>query len=348
MPVRGRRIVVPGPREITLEAFDLDDSHLQPDEAIVRTRYSTISPGTELSIYTALDPGVYDPKAWCHYPFQPGYIAVGEVIACGTEGQRRGDVRRCREGDVVFWFGKHASVQRVNLSGFLLPVPPELDLSVVGLTRMATVAMTSVRTASAAPGDVVVVVGQGLVGNLAAQLFSLSGAETIGVDVSERRLALAKRCGVTHTVNPRHEDQVARVLELTGGKGARTVVEAVGDPRLILEAPELVARHGEVILLGSPRASFEADVTPFLRHIHLRGVAIKGALEWLYPTLHSEDARFSIEDNARYVFHLFREGKIHLSPLLTHILAPEDFQRAYEGLLHEKDDYLGVAINWAD
>ena len=141
MPVRGRRVVVPGPREVTLEAFELDDSHLHPDEAIVRTRYSTISPGTELSIYTALDPGVYDPKAWCHYPFQPGYIAVGEVIACGTEGQRRGDVRRCREGDVVFWFGKHASVQRVNLSGFLLRVPADFDLSVVGLTRMATVAM---------------------------------------------------------------------------------------------------------------------------------------------------------------------------------------------------------------
>lgn len=342
--MRGRRIVVPGPRQVSLEAFDLDEP-LLPHEGLVRTRFTTVSPGTELSIYTAVDPGVHDPSSWCHYPFQPGYIAVGEVVAAG-EGKRQSDHGHVRTGDVVFFFGKHASIQKVNTNGFLVPVPSEFDQSLVGLTRLATVAMTAVRTSSAAPGDVVVVIGLGLVGNLAAQLFTLAGIETVGVDLSERRMQLASRCGVAHVVHAGHDDVMARVHELTGGKGAHTVVEAIGDALVALQAAELAARQGEVILLGSPRAPYSVDVTPLLRHVHMRGVMLKGALEWLYPTLATEGARFSIEQNARYIFRLFREGKIHFAPLLTHILPPEQFQQGYEGLLHDKEEYIGVAIDW--
>lgn len=348
VPVHGRRVVVPGPRQVQLEAFDLDEHALLPHEALVRTRYSTISPGTELSIYTALDPGVHDPQSWCHYPFQPGYIAVGEVLARGDGGKRGSDKRELHVGDLIYFFGKHASIQKLNTNSFFLPVPKDADLTLIGLTRMATVAMTAVRTASAAPGDVVVVIGLGLVGNLAAQLFTLAGIETVGVDLSDYRIGLATRCGVSHVINPSHDNVKARVHDLTGGRGAHTVVDAVGDSRLVIQAAELAARRGEVILLGTPRASYETDVTKLLREVHMRGVALKGALEWLYPTLHSDDARFSIEQNARYIMGLLRQGRIHFAPLLTHILVPKEFQSGYEGLLNEKDSYTGVAINWAD
>src|SRR2546428_89968 len=92
----------------------------------------------------------------------------------------------------------------------------------------------------AGPGATAVVAGVGAVGLNAIQGARLSNADVIiAVDVDDRKLGLARAFGVTHTVSAARDDAVARVRELTAGRGADYVFEAAGKVegfRLAVEA----------------------------------------------------------------------------------------------------------------
>jgi len=93
--------------DILTEEIDIDS--LQADEILVRTSFSMISTGTELSGFYALSPRVYQKGAWNAYPWRPGYGVVGEVLQSGDA------VSRFAPGDRVFFFGKHASLQKFKV-----------------------------------------------------------------------------------------------------------------------------------------------------------------------------------------------------------------------------------------
>ena len=128
--------------------------------------------------------------------------------------------------------------------------------------------------------------------------------------------------------------------------GPRIVVDAVGDSRVVANAINLVRRSGEVIILGTPRASFVTDITPIFRRVHLDWITIKGALEWCFPQYDIMGSRHSYESNTKYVWKLMKWGRLKVRRLITHVLKPERFKDAYEGLLNKKDEYLGVIIDW--
>jgi threonine dehydrogenase-like Zn-dependent dehydrogenase len=129
--------------------------------------------------------------------------------------------------------------------------------------------------------------------------------------------------------------------------GARIVVEAIGRSDLVAQAVEMTGRHGEVVLLGSPRAPYQADLTPLLARVHLLAIKLIGALEWTFPIpADTEGARHTIEENYRQILGWIMDGRLAVDPLRTHVLPPERCQEAYYGLAHHKDDYLGVVFDW--
>ncbi len=342
--MKGYRIVVPDCREIKLEEFEVDETKLAEDEILVKNKFTMISPGTELSIYTGVDPEVYVSNSWCHYPFYPGYIGVGEVIGKGVK------IKRVEVGDLIYYFSKHASISKIKGAdgsySFYLKVPSDIDYKVIPLTRFATIAITSLRNSSVVSGDTVVVVGLGLVGNFAAQLFKIAGTNVVGVDLSRKRLELAKQAGIEFLVNPSESDLKEEILKLTDGRGADAVVDAVGDSKVVEEASDIVRKMGEIILLGTPRATYQTDITPLLRTVHLNWVTLKGALEWCFPLYETIGSKFSFEKNSLYIFELIKNKKLFTDGLITHVIKPEKFKEAYEGLLNKKDEYLGVLIDW--
>jgi threonine dehydrogenase-like Zn-dependent dehydrogenase len=264
------------------------------------------------------------------------------VLAVGPE------VQDLAPGDRVLSFARHASHVMVNARRFALKLPPDLEGRRAVFTRMAGVAITALRKSQALPGDTAMVIGLGLVGNFAAQLFRLAGLEVIGVDTSDFRLAKARECGVERVVNPAKEDWREVVMGWTGGKGAHVTVEAIGKAELIAEGVQLTRRHGEVILLGSPRARVTLDVTPMLSRIHLQGITLRGALEWLYtvPPVDDADARVSVLENYRQIAGWIADGRLRTEPLLTHLLPPSQCQEGYAGLDQRKEEYLGVVFDW--
>jgi len=341
--MKGYRIVVPNVREVNWEEFEINEAEIVDDEILVKNKFTMISPGTELSIYTGIDPEVYIPTSWCHYPFYPGYIGIGEVIKKGPK------VKRVEVGDLIYYFSRHTSISKIKGESpynFYLKIPPEIDYKIVPLTRFATIALTSLRVSSVVSGDTVVVIGLGLVGNFAAQLFKIAGAKVIGVDLSNRRLELARQAGIELLINPSKSDMKEEVLKLTDGKEVDAVIDAVGDSRIVVESASLVKKMGEIILLGTPRAKYETDITPLLRMVHLNWVTLKGALEWCFPLYETVGSKFSYEKNSLYIFELIKDKKLSINGLITHIIKPENFKEAYEGLLNKKDEYLGVLIDW--
>ncbi len=341
--MRSYQIRFPEANRAEVVETDILPDELQSGEALVRGIYSVISAGTELANYTHLAeeaPG-YTPSRWPGpFPRYPGYGHLGEVVAVGP------DTPEVKVGDRILTFSQHGSLVKANVRRFALPVPKDVDPRKAVLTRMASVSITAVRASSVAAGDRVVVIGLGLVGNFAAQIMQIAGADVLGVDLSQDRLELAGRCGVRRTVNPRQADLEREVLDWTDGQGARIVVEAIGRSELVAQAVELAGKHGEVILLGSPRARVTMEVTPMLSRIHLLAIKMIGALEWTFPIPETEGNHFTILENNRQILGWIASGRLIVDPLISHVLQPEEAQSAYDGLLNRKDEYLGVLFDW--
>ncbi|HIE26779.1 TPA: zinc-binding alcohol dehydrogenase [Candidatus Poribacteria bacterium] len=337
--MKAERIVFLEPYKVILEDFELTESPLGPKELLIKTLYSVISAGTEGASFTGLErevPGIGEFR----YPRYPGYGNVGEVLAVGSE------VSGYQVGDIVLSTAPHASHWKVNTEGVCIKVPEGLSPQIAVFARMAAVAITAARKADFSLGDSVLVIGMGLVGNFAAQLSLMNGADVMAVDISDFRLQRAKECGIEHTVNPQREELKKAVMDWTKEKGAQIVIEAVGKSELIASAVELTRCHGEVILLGSPRKRVTMDVTPMLFRMHVQGIMMKGSLEWLYQIPESDFVRHSIIGNLRKLLGWLLSGALKTSPLLTHLLPPSECQEAYDGLDKRKDEYLGVVFNW--
>ena len=166
-----RRIVFAAPQTVEVQQEQVGTDGLGDDELLVESLYSVVSAGTELACLSGSE-------AWFPFPRVPGYAAVGRVVALGNA------VTGLREGAVVLHYGGHQSFNRRTLGDFLVPVPEGIDLQVAPMTRLASVAFTSIRVSSIEAGDFVAVAGLGPVGNLAAQLAQIQGGGRVRVRAS--------------------------------------------------------------------------------------------------------------------------------------------------------------------
>ena len=100
------------------------------------------------------------------------------------------------------------------------------------------------------PGDTVAVVGAGPVGFFAAQSARLHEPERVFVlDMQDDRLAIAEEMGLS-TINVRERNAQAALDEVTEGRGADVVIEAVGSPSAFETAVDVVRRGGTICVLG--------------------------------------------------------------------------------------------------
>lgn len=344
--MRNQKVVAVEPWRVELQAEDLEAGALKPRELLVRKRLTLISAGTELACISGNE-------YWFKLPGVPGYAAVSEVVDKGA------NVSGFEVGDIVFHHGKHSLYEVLSLgqgigagpgSGpLVLKVPDGLDLLQAIFARMATVAMTALRVSRIELGDCVAVTGLGLVGNLAAQLARLQGGKVIGVDISQGRIELARSCGIERLVWAGEHDVIERVKALSDGLGVSTLIEATGLSQVLVDSLPFVARYGEVILLGSPRAPYQSDVTDLLNYVHLLpkgSLTFHGAHEWRYPVKPDPFVKHSIERNTQIALDLIRRGELRVEPLLSHVFDPRDAQQAYDGLRSKRDTYCGVVFDW--
>lgn len=333
-------ILFPEKNHVSVERETLPDSPLEPLEVLVRNETSIVSAGTELARLSGLEQAT-------SFPLRPGYGCIGRIEAQGA------GVTDFKIGQRVFYAGKHASVNRFKHGqdhqwGRLYPVPEGLDPvdGVVGC--MAQIAMTAPNVTQLHLGDRVAVFGLGLVGNLAAQLYALRGANVLALDPVPARCAQARACGLADAVEAPPAEQVAAVKRYAGEEGAAVCVDAVGHSAVIQQAVAACAPFGQVVLLGTPRAPHQADLTPMLLDIHRKGLVVRGAHMWRLPAVPARGMKQDVAWAFATIFGLLRDGKLIVRPLLSHVVKPDAVPAAYRGLQHEKDRYTGVVIDWRE
>ena len=335
-----REVVVTGQNQVELQTSEFDNTIHSPNEVLIDTEYTFISSGTELANYTGREPKVLQKGAWCAYPWRSGYANVGIVREVGS------NVTRAAPGDRVFTYGRHASIIRYSQDRLITPVPDTIDPEVVAASRMAGVAMTGIIVSEIATNSRVIVFGLGLVGNLVSQMFKIHGCRVIGVDPVDERRKLAVRCGITDTVGGDDDDVQKHINEITNGELGNITVDAVGHSSVVMQALRATATHGQLIILGSPRVSVSGDLTELLSDTHLRWITIRGALEWCVPMYPDTGDNISQFNKQQTIFDWITRGQLHVEPLISHILKPENIKQAYDGLLYESNTYTGVVIDW--
>ena len=165
-------------------------------------------------------------------------------------------------------------------------------------------------------GGVVVIIGGGPIGLLHAQLARVNGARRVALcDVVQERLDEAKKIGVDATINSSGENLADRVLDLTDGRGADIVVEAVGRRETWEAAPTLTRKGGTVLLFGGcssgTAVSFEAE------KIH-------------YGELHIQGVFHHTPSAVERAFRLIVSGQVLIKPLISHEMPLQDAKEALE------------------
>jgi 2-desacetyl-2-hydroxyethyl bacteriochlorophyllide A dehydrogenase len=339
--LEGRRVVIKGPLDLEVEKYSID-SDVGNSEFIVKNRYTAISAGTELSIYTGTNPKVYEPNSWCNYPHIPGYAGLGEVIAAGSEVD-------LKPGDLVFHHAHHSTYDKLYQGySHYAKISEDLFLPEVSLARFAAIVLSgSVRLSKIELGDKIALIGLGIIGQMASQLFTLAGGDVIAFDPVNFRRTVAKRTGYCLEIyDPSRTNPKDIASEFNDGKGVDTLLDATGVSQLIIANVDLVRPMGQVILLGSPFTLYNADVTQLLRQIHLKWLTVRGGLERDQISPPDDNSPHSYIRDVVYLLDLVRRRRLKVKELVSHVVAPEEIKRAYEGLLDNKEEYMAVVIDW--
>ena len=165
-------------------------------------------------------------------------------------------------------------------------------------------------------GDSVVIMGAGPIGLLHLQLAKHRGAgKVIVVDVSDARLETAHKLDAENTINPNREDQIRKVLDLTGGLGADVVIEAVGLPETWENAIRMTRKAGTALLFGGCPSG--TNVIVDTGKVHYDELTIKGAFH------HTPSC-------VEKALGLISSSSVRMNEIITHEMPLEDVEKALQ------------------
>jgi threonine dehydrogenase-like Zn-dependent dehydrogenase len=254
--------------------------------------------------------------------------------ACGlcTRGMWGGCTETTKVGPLTNVFGNpalqggQAEAARVHFADANLFVVPEslADEQALFLTDILPTGYMGAEFAAIEPGDVVVVFGCGPVGTFAQRCAALFGPSAIiAVDLDDERLALARERGCV-TVNPTVQDLRAQVDELTDGRGADAVIEAVGKSELVKSAID-VARPGARIaaigvIVGAPLE------LPFMDGLLGKNLTLRAGL--VAPQVYIPK-----------LLPLIEQGVLDPTEIITHRLSLDEGPHGYR-IFNDHDDHV--------
>ena len=330
-------LILKAPRELEFEP--IEDRELGPDEVRVRTLFSGISAGTELTQYRGTSPFldkrfdearrlfVADEGPSWPYPVRTlGYEEVGEVIELGSE------VRGITLGDLIFGTWNHRSHAIISADYARdRAMPDGADPRFGIFSHIGAVALNGVHDAQLRIGDTVAVFGLGVPGQIVAQAARASGATVIGVDPDADRREKAKLLGADQVLDPKAVSIAEAIKDMTDGRGADACIEVSGAAPALSEAIRSVAYSARVVAMGF----FQGEVAGLrlgeeyhhnrvqLICSQISGVAPDASYRWSKPRLW------------RTAVELQHRGQLSLIPLITHKAqfeeAPDLFTRLDRG-----------------
>jgi 2-desacetyl-2-hydroxyethyl bacteriochlorophyllide A dehydrogenase len=311
----GRSAIIVGPRLV--ETQNVDTPELTPGHVLLRSLYSGISAGTEMNVYRGLAPqwtktqdpitGLFESgkiSDWS-YPLEYGYANVGEIIEVGD------GVDPELVGRVAFSYSPHRDYNVAAATAVLL-LPDFADRRIGVLNANLNTALNGVLDAGIAIGDVVVVSGLGVIGQLVTRLVAkLEPACLVVVDPLAKRRRTAILGGADIALDPKSECVAERVRELSANRGADVVIEVSGAIPALNEAIRTVGRDGRVVAMSWYGGSCESLSLSGEFH-HNRPRIVSSQVGTVNPDL---GPLWSTARRQERVSHYL--GELDVAPLLT-------------------------------
>ncbi len=325
---------------------------LKAGTVLVEVHNSLVSPGTELAGgWRALKALEKEPKP-CDEPKPFGYSNAG-VIAKVGEG-----VTRFKPGERVACIGagyaQHATMAVVP-HNLCFHLPDEVSFADGTYAMLAGTALQALRRGEPELGEYTAIVGLGIVGQLAAQLYRLNGSFVIGWDMIGKRTQLASELGADAVVQVGKEDEVEITKAFTGNMGLDAVVLAIpgkGDKAMesimkTMKCSPDTHIMGRVIVVGG--VTFEYSSSP-VRNLDIRHAGRTG------PGYHDEPwevgpdyppvfMRWTTRTNLELCLRLIAEKRLQVTPLTTHTIPLAEVGERIPALLDDPDSMLGVVFD---
>ncbi len=272
-------------------------------------------------------------------PMPLGYSAAGTVIAVspGVEEFCVGDRVACGgEG------AAHAEVLAVPVN-LCARVPDGVSLEHAAFTTIGAIALQGLRQASVTLGECVVVVGLGLLGQLAVQLLKANGCRVLGVDLDPAKAAMAEKLGADKALARRDPNLEAAVSAFSHGYGVDAVlIAAAGSSNDPVElAVDMCRDRGRIVVVGGIRMDMPRDEC-YKKELEIRLSRSYGPGR--YDPLYEEKGvdypigyvRWTEQRNMQAFLDLLAAGKLNLADLITHRFPFAQAEQAY-ALLTSKE-----------
>jgi len=302
----------------------------EPAEGEVRLKVEAAGVcGTDVEVYRG-----HVPSGWViEYPFQMGHELMGVVDAVGpgVPNVKPGD-RVVPDGRIPCGYCKYCRMGQVNAcenmgytsGGFreysiynykaLVPVPDKVSSREAAMAEPVSCTIYGNGKLDVTIGSLAVVIGEGAIGLLHAQLLKSRGAKTVVVGLIEERLETARSIGVDYVINAGKENPVEAVKKISGGYGADIVVVAAGVEVVLRQALEMAGRFGQVLYFA---ANMKESCTMPMDLIHYKELRLIGSY-----------------DSTTYHFGLalsvIAAGKLDVKPLISHTLPLDKIGEAFE------------------
>ncbi|MGO9256740.1 MAG: bi-domain-containing oxidoreductase [Bryobacteraceae bacterium] len=263
-------------------------------------------------------------------------LEIGERVAYGGEGTGHGE---------TILVGRHLAAR----------VPPAVPFEQACFATLGSIAMNAARTARIEIGDVVAVIGLGLVGQLVAQLVRVQGGVVVGIDLNPQRVDLAKALGADHGIagGSAAESGVPQVLALTNGRGVDCAIVAAASKSAApaQHALQLCRDRGRIVVVGAVGMEFPWN-DMYLKEIQLYMSRAYGPGS--YDAAYEKQGhdyplpyvRWTENRNMEEFLRLIAAGRIDVRPLVTHEFALDDAARAYDTILDPTAGSLAVLLRY--
>lgn len=338
------------PYEVAL--VPIDEQPLLPGSVRVRTWYSGISAGTELTAYRGSNPYLarhWDPARRLFvdgdptfaYPIQGwGYSEVGEVVEVADDVADWGGGPVI--GDVVHGIWGHRSDAVLPAAVVRDQVWTAAEAISGTFARAGSIALNAVLAADTRLGARVAVFGQGVIGLLATRLATLAGADVIAVDLLPVRLEAARLLGARQVVHADVPEGAGAAIRSWATDGVDVAIELSGNARALHEATRAVVVDGTVVAAGFYQGGAEPlRLGEEFHHNRIRIVASQVAGTPVALGRRWDQARL-----VRTFMDQVRRGNVPVRSLVTDVVGAADVASVFERLDHGDPDILQAVLRF--
>ncbi|MDQ3112982.1 MAG: zinc-binding alcohol dehydrogenase [Actinomycetota bacterium] len=337
---------------------EIAPEEMRRGSARVRTLYSGLSAGTELTTYRGSNPYLakrWDPllhrfeddAATFTYPVIGwGYSEVGEVVEVEPYGGPEDEgLPPLEVGSLVWGAWGHRSDAVVPLdrtAARWLPGPVTPIQAV--FARVGAIALNAVLAGDLKLGEVAAVFGQGVIGLLATRLAVLGGVDVVAVDALDRRLEVARAMGAApvSALDPRGVADAIR--DAAHGRRPDVCIELSGSYRALHEAIRSAGVDGTVVAAGFYQG--EGVGLRLGEEFHHNRVRIVASQIGAVPT--PLRARWDVLRLERTFVGMIANGKLDVAPLISHVIPAAQVADAYLMLDEQPADALQVVLDFTD